>query len=98
MLREWRSIQGSCRKVISNATKAHVARLVAAIPLFLQLTAAGAVDRASIGVDDQFTTLGRQKERATTHELEAAITAALTGRPPAQKTVPAVSCPIAHLR
>jgi hypothetical protein len=49
-------------------------------------------------IDDRFTTLGRQKERATTDELEGAITAALTGKEPPRKTVPAVGCPIADLQ
>jgi hypothetical protein len=49
-------------------------------------------------IDDRFSQLGRQKERATTHEFVEAIQAALAGTPLPHPRVPAIGCRIADLR
>jgi hypothetical protein len=49
-------------------------------------------------IDNRFTDYGKQKERATKHDLADAIEATLDHRPVAQSRVPAVGCPIADLQ
>ena len=49
-------------------------------------------------IDDRVTALGKAKAEPTSHDLEAALTAVLAGRPPPRATAPAVGCLIADLR
>jgi hypothetical protein len=49
-------------------------------------------------IDDRFTAYGKQKERATKHDLADAIEATLDNRRVAESRVPAVGCPIVDLR
>jgi hypothetical protein len=49
-------------------------------------------------IDDRFTAYGKQKERATTHDLADAIEATLDNRRVTESKVPAVGCPIVDLR
>ena len=49
-------------------------------------------------IDNRFTDYGKQKARATTHELADAIEATLDHRRVAESRVPAVGCPIADLQ
>lgn len=48
-------------------------------------------------IDDRYVDLGRSRPAATTHELEDAIRAALTGKPVARKEVRGVGCYISDL-
>jgi hypothetical protein len=46
-------------------------------------------------IDDRYVELGRERPAPTTHDLEDALTAVLSGRPVARPTTQAVGCFIA---
>lgn len=49
-------------------------------------------------IDDRWAALGKRKPKATSHELEEAITATLDNRPAPRASAPAVGCAIADLQ
>ena len=49
-------------------------------------------------IDDRYVSFGKARSAATTHDLEAAITAALDLKPVPQASAPAIGCSIADLK
>jgi Redoxin len=72
------------------------ARVTPEAAVFLPGTTATMVYRGRL--DNRYAGLGRARPRATKHDLEEAIEAALSGTPRALVTTPAVGCEIADLR
>ena len=48
-------------------------------------------------IDDRFVELGRERPRATTHDLEDALTAVIAGKPVAHRETRAVGCILSDL-